>query len=263
MKRYAFSALLLMLASCTPSPPEGQVVARVDGLEITDRELRAEAAASAVDLNRASARAAVLDRLIDRKLLAAASRAALADHAPAAQLEGRRAQDEVLARAYARRVTADITPPTADEIERFMRANSHRFAARHDYLFDRLTIHGAVPQGVADLSAATVARVLDRSGRPYRRQLILIDSAMLSRTQAARASALLPGQTRHDSTGGRSTLDTLIMKQPVVELADAQRAQAGAMLTEARAAAALKAAIATLRSGADIVVRADPHERVR
>ncbi|ODP36494.1 hypothetical protein [Sphingomonas turrisvirgatae] len=250
MKRSAIA--LMLLTACSAAAPEGQVAARVDGIEITDRELLSEAEASGVDLANPATRAAVLERVIDRKLLARAGQAAMTDRVPAVQIETRRAREGVLARAYARRVTADVAPPAADAIDRFMRENSHWFARRASYVVDRLSTTAAIAEPA---SAAAAAQALDRSAQTYRRALVLIDSSTLDTTGNARLAALAPGQTLRSVVGGVVTIDTLLLTQPVVEASDVQRARARTILTQSRSTAAVNTAVRGLRAESDIALR--------
>lgn len=248
-------AAMSLLTGCGAGTPEGQVAARVNGIEITDREVLSETASSGADLTMPAVRHAVLDRLIDRKLLASASQEALADRTPAAQIETRRAREDVLARAYARRVTAGVARPTVAEIDRFMRENPHRFAERTSYLIDRVSLASRNARATGDLSVEAAAGMLDRAGTAYRRQLILIDSETIDQAEHRRIAAMSAGQTRHGTTNGDAIIDTLILKQPVVETAEAQRARARTLITQIRSAAAVEAALGTLRARADIAVR--------
>ncbi len=255
MRCRAAIGVAAMLAGCGGAAPEGQVAARVDGIEITDRELLSEAAATGAGLTTPGSRAAVIDRLIDRKLLARAGKAALVERVPAVQIEMRRAREDVLARAYAGRVAADAAPPTTADIDRFMHENPHRFAARTSYLIDRLNVTGAVGATGAAGSAQAAAAALDRGATPYRRQLVLIDSDGLSAAANARLAVISPGQTLRVSNKDGVGIDTLILKRPVIETRDAQHARARAMLARSRTAAAVSAAVRGLRAGAEVAVR--------
>jgi hypothetical protein len=256
MKRLAIPfAAALMLAGCGGGEPEGQVAARVDGIEITEREVAGEAAAIGADVHEPGERARVIDRLIDRKLLARAARSALVDRTPAAQIDVRRAREDALARTYAQRIGAQAPPPDPAVIDRFIQANPHLYAARVTYVVDRLTVPQASARLIEGLGAEAAAAALDRRGIPYRRQLVLIDSDTQSARDSAALAARAVGATIGTRAGDTVNIDTLLIRRPVREPLDAQRTRARAAMVRANATAAIDAAIRALRVDAEIAVQ--------
>ena len=92
------AAAAMLLSACHASPPTGQVIAVVDGVEITLAELNAEARARnlAIGSDRAQRDQAIAD-LVKRRLLVHAAEARGLDRVPAFILAERRARDILLA----------------------------------------------------------------------------------------------------------------------------------------------------------------------
>lgn len=108
----------LMLAACQQAAPSGQVIATVDGVEITLAELNGEASARnlAIATDPAQRAAAIAD-LVKRKLLVRAARAQGLDRTPQFVLAERRmreillAQQVVVARLAILPVAYQVQPP--------------------------------------------------------------------------------------------------------------------------------------------------------
>lgn len=225
--------LLLLVAGCQ-AEPKGQVVARVDGVEITDREVATEAEAMGADPRRAADRKHLVDTLIDRKLLAQGSTKDLIDRTPAVQIAIRRAREEVLARAFLNRIAARTPPPTDAQLDAFMRANPHRFTERTGFLVIRTTSAG-------------------RSG-----EHILLDSDTMSPDAVTR---LVRDGTMIYGAGRQQTIDRLANSWKIVDAADGQRTRARAVLVRAQVDAAIARQLAALRAGAVIERRPDSQNR--
>lgn len=244
----AMPLALVLLAGCDAAVPAGQVAARVDGIEITDRELDVEAAQMGMPQNDPR----VIDHLIDRKLLARAAKADLVDRTPAVQIETRRAREDILARAYAQRIVGTARPVDEAAVERFMQANPYRFAGRTHYIVDRLSIadgKSLPPLGTQSVDA--VARALASAGIAFQRSRAEIDSDTLSGDENAQLAKGGRRIDRSDST----MLEMVVDKRPIDEAPDTQRARARALLLEASAATAVAETVKRLRAEATISVR--------
>ena len=99
--------------------PTGQVVATVDGDEITMRELRAELAGMTFpDANaRKAAEQAALQSIINRKLVAKAALEAELDKTPDFALQKERANELLLAQALQKKIVDEARPPRARKPE--------------------------------------------------------------------------------------------------------------------------------------------------
>lgn len=139
-------ASALLVSACSrageDSAPVTQVVARVNGTEITIHQLQF-AMARAGD---SGGRAQVLDTLIDQELMAQQALQEALDRNPEVlrALEAQRTR--TLAQAWSEQRLAKLVDPGAVEIRRFYDAHPELFSERKAYEFDELSLaEDAVP----------------------------------------------------------------------------------------------------------------------
>ncbi|HZG21267.1 MAG TPA: EpsD family peptidyl-prolyl cis-trans isomerase [Herbaspirillum sp.] len=136
------SMLLLALAACgekKSSTGSSQVVASVDGQEITIHQVNNELAKS----GGREVTKQLLDGLVARQLLVNAAKKDKLDTDPAVLADMERARNLVLAQSY---VAAKIKPPARpldQEVEDLYRKNPDWFAQRKQYEFGQLVIAAA------------------------------------------------------------------------------------------------------------------------
>lgn len=132
---------VLTPASAAPRAASGetQVIARIEGREITVSELRSEIGRLGLSLADPDAEKIALDNIINRKLLANAARTADMHRQPEAQRRIAAAQEQALADYYLAAATQPPEPSHA-EIEDYVFANPDLFADRKVYGFSVLTL---------------------------------------------------------------------------------------------------------------------------
>jgi EpsD family peptidyl-prolyl cis-trans isomerase len=152
-------ALLWLVQACSSSPPSGQVVAVVNGEEVTLSELNEEARARGIAIGaNPAAQRQLLQELLDRKLLAQAAVHAGVDRTPDYLLARRRAEELLLAQqlvADSSDGPRDISPA---QIEALAKANPHAFAERSLLSVDQLTF---APPAAGQLQALSRLKSLD------------------------------------------------------------------------------------------------------
>lgn len=130
------AAVVLGLSACAKPDAEqqpSQVLARVNKTEITQLQFNHAVQAMGVAAPSEAVRREVISKLIDREIAVQAALEAGMDRTPEVLLQIEEARRDVLARAYAERIAARATPATAEDIERFFRANPALFAQRRIY----------------------------------------------------------------------------------------------------------------------------------
>ena len=150
------------------SAPSGQVVARLDGQEITTLEVNAELQGTNIPpaMARHDAEKLALGNILTRRMLAKEAETRALDKQPDFQLQQRRAEEQLRVQALARDIAAKVATPTRDEAEKFIRDNSQ---------FPR-------PENVADLgfedtkTLAQVEAILNANDIPFRRQPASLDT---------------------------------------------------------------------------------------
>jgi peptidyl-prolyl cis-trans isomerase C len=117
-------ALGVALAGCSKKPTD-QVVAIVNGEEISLPELNAELGNAQVPpgVDKKVVQQQLLQRLVDRRLLAQAAKDQGLDRDPAYIVEQRRVMESMLVEKLAKRTNDTIPVPTAADVDKFIAGN--------------------------------------------------------------------------------------------------------------------------------------------
>ena len=118
---------------------ETQIVAKLDGREITISDVRSELVRLGRSPNDINAERIALDSIINRNLLAAAARAAKIHRRPEALRRMAVAREQALADLFVA-TASQPSEPTLTEIEDFVTQNPALFAERRVYTFSVLTM---------------------------------------------------------------------------------------------------------------------------
>jgi EpsD family peptidyl-prolyl cis-trans isomerase len=163
--------------------PTGQVVATVDGQEITLRELQAElSGVTATDPKTHKAlEQQALQMIIERKLLAKAARDQGLDKTPEFALAQARATDSLLVEALETKTAATVPATTPEEAQGFVSDHPDMFAERKIFTLDSIRIarptdpnivKGLVPLTTLD----QVVAFLNQAKIPYERSPSKLDA---------------------------------------------------------------------------------------
>mgnify|MGYP005837533925 CR=1 FL=1 len=141
-------ASALLLAGCGDKKggsggggtPTGQVVARLDGTDITLLEVNAELAGANIppDMSRRDAEIAALQQIISRRALVEAAKERKLDQSPQFKLQERRAMEQLLAQTLASEIAAKVPPPTREDVDKFIAENPHLFVQRKIWEVDQI-----------------------------------------------------------------------------------------------------------------------------
>jgi peptidyl-prolyl cis-trans isomerase C len=155
-------ATLAFAAACHGQAPEGQVLAVVNGEEITIPELNAEAHARGLAIgNDVAARRALLQELIDRRLLAQTARKQGLDRTPDYILQSRRADELVLVQQLNEVMSHSSGQPTPQQLSAFIAANPQAFGQRAVVTVEQMSLPGPIPP--ANAAAVAVAPGLEQA----------------------------------------------------------------------------------------------------
>lgn len=252
-------AALLALAACGDKAPQGQVVATVNGEEITAQEVNAEAQALNLpaNANREAVLPQILQRVLDRKLLVGVARERKMDKSPDFLIQRRRAEETVLATMLARQINEGVAPPSRAEVDKFIADNPNMFANRRQFQLDQLRI--PYSGKLEDLDYFKPAKTMDditrllqeRNIRPERGGTVL-DSATAQPQVIAMMEKLAPGEPFIVPAGGSAVI-SVIRAERVSPLAGDQAVAAATQLVRAQKTdAALKQQVETARQTAKI-----------
>ncbi len=175
---------LLGLSGCDKKA-EGQVVAVVDGEEITSQELNgALGAAAAQGEPDQQTRNLALNQLIDRRLLAAVARDEGVESSPEYILRKRTMEESLLVQMMGEKLARDNKQPTAQQIDQMIRENPQAFADRTVFTLDQIVFPMPPRRDVFDAltpakTMPEVVAALNKFGIKFQRGNNTIDSANL------------------------------------------------------------------------------------
>lgn len=143
--RGAAIGALLVVSACNKDPATkasgSQVVARVNGVEVTYTELTSEIESNLKPgmVADEAQRAQFLDQIVRRKLLMEAARTQRIDKSPEYLSRIQRQDELTLASMLVANWEKEIDPPSEDAIKNYIAANPDKFANRKAIVIDRLS----------------------------------------------------------------------------------------------------------------------------
>lgn len=178
----------LALAGCEKlgiggkSAPKGQVVATLDGQEITVLEVNAELSGTAIPptMSRRDAEKVALENILTRRMLSKAAEERELNKRPDFLLQERRASEQLRVQALARDIAAKVVAPTRDEADKFISENPFLFENRQFLIMDQIQF--LRPANVEKLglegakTMAEVEQILSGSSIQFRRQPASLDT---------------------------------------------------------------------------------------
>lgn len=188
----------LALAACGGSPT-GQVVAQVNGKEITERAIDAELATAHAEPGPAAKALipAALDRVVTREVLVQQARRAGLDKSPDFLAMQQRADDIVLAEMMTRKLAAALPAPSQQDIDGYVAANPFRFARRAYLQTDTIEVPGGAikPRDLVPLhSIDAVEGLLHDRHLSYQRLIQAVDTALIPTSLARQLSSVPAGE---------------------------------------------------------------------
>lgn len=249
------------LAACggTDSAPEGQVVARVNGQEITLSELNSELIANNLG-KRADDKAVtkmMIERLIARKLLVEAARDAGLDKTSEYVLSRQRTEENELAGLAQRQMMGQIKPPTREEAEKFIRENPGIFNNRKLMVLEQIRF--LQPANANDVkliekakSLAEVAELLKQNSIRFERVPTVLDTTSISPQLAQRIDGLPAGEVFVISNGQMVLANVIREKQPAAIPEEARIQYASQLIQQQRFAKGIEAQVNKLKQSAKV-----------
>jgi len=226
-KRLAFSticAAAALLAGCHRGAPEGQVAAIVNGEEVTLQELNTEIQAANVPdgADKKAAQQQALQHVIDRKLLIATARDKKIDKSPEFLSQKKRAEELLLAQAYAKQQLAAVPVPTDAQISKFMADHPTTFANRQSLQLDQIRFRPTSQAELKKLSAIqtdhtmdAVASHLTQLGIKFERGKAGLDTGQVPAELVKAINGLPPGEPFVLPNNGIITVNAVIGRTPI------------------------------------------------
>ncbi len=193
-------AMLPLVAGCEKKA-QGQVVAVVNGLEITQQELNAELEAARIPdgADKKAAMAQLLQRVIDRKLLVSKAKADGLDQSPSYLGQVARAQDAILIDLLAARKAKTVPVPDAAAAQKFIAGNPALFGQRKRYALDQIAFSPPNDPALgkklgAAQTMAEIEAALKAANIQFVRGTAALDTAALPPEAAQKIASLKPGE---------------------------------------------------------------------
>lgn len=249
-------AASVSLAGCHRQPA-GQVVATVDGNEITRRDLLSELQAlggrSEADLK--ATQSSLVAALVDRKLLDQEARREKLDKNPEFLAAEQRQHDVLLASMLAQTFAARTPKPDANAVQQFIAENPQMFGGRKLLLANEISApsQGIKPQDLAPLHGPqAVLDYLKAKHIAFRQRTATLDTLTLPKQLSDKLLAMPQGEPLAIANGSSYVFTTILNTRdaPVPPAQQAQLAQAASM--QQSAGKQLQEELKQLRGAADI-----------
>lgn len=213
----------MLLAACgqgedsTRALEKGQVVATVNGEDVTIYELNAELRGAQLPTDpkqRKLAEQAALQQIINRKILADLAIDKKLDKSPDYLLQERRAREGLLVQLLQQQIASQVPKPSRQDAERYMAQNPDRFAQRKILAIDQIEF--APPANAAKLrefeplkTLGDIEQKLAADGTQFRRKPAALDSLGINPAVLKQILALPPGEVFIVPTGRGLTANVI------------------------------------------------------
>lgn len=258
MRRIWVMSAAAMVSACGGGDaPGGQVVATVNGDEITRGEVNAALPGSAPsDPKEAAAlRNAVLDQLVAQRLVVQEAKRQNLDKSQPYLLAMRQGEAQILANLLTRNVLQGIRTPDGAAIDRFIAANPTRFGERVILNTEqiRAPVAGATTASLENAHSLDEIRARLRvDDAQVTRGRVPVDSLKVAPQTMRRLLALPPGEP-YIGVDGNVLLASAIMSVEQRPLTgDAARKAALELMKQEAGAAALRRQFEALKKGAEV-----------
>lgn len=214
-------AALLVTSGCGKKAT-GQVVAVVNGDEITLDELNAEL--NSVNLppsaDKKLAMRQLLQQVVDRRLLAQTAKEQGLDRDPAYITQQRRTNEDLLVRMYAKKSADTIPVPTAAEIDKYIAGHPMVFGSRTRYKLDQIRFEmPADPSRLksleADHSMDAIIASLNSMGIKFQRGGSALDSGSVAPAALKQVTSLPPGEPFITPAGRQIAVSVITGTEPL------------------------------------------------
>lgn len=248
---------LLGLSGCDKKA-EGQVVAVVNGDEVTSQEVNGElGAAAAQGEPDQQMRNVALGRLIDRRLLADVARDDGVENSPEYILRKRNLEENLLVQMMGEKLARDNKQPTAQQIDQLISQNPQAFADRTVYALDQIVFPTPARNDIvtALTPAKTMAEVvstLNRFGVKFQRGNNTIDSANLPPQVFAQFKRVGTSEPLIIPAGGAVSVAMIVESKPAPVTGPAARQVAGNAYAKQEVEKGLKAKLDAARKAAKL-----------
>ena len=236
--------------------PSGQVVATVDGEEITSLQLRAELGnfGSRDPKVMKAAQQQALERVILRELMAGEARKAKLDKSSDFTVQVDRGGDGLLAQLYQRKLAGKVTQPTKQEGEAYVTAHPEMFSSRKVMFVDQVIAspNKLTPERLRPLkSLDEIRNLLASEAIQYQQNAVVLDSLTADPRLVAGINTLAPGEVFVIPQNGSLLFNQVSTSRSVPFTGDMATAYAMNVLRQQRAGETVTKEITAMRKAAE------------
>jgi EpsD family peptidyl-prolyl cis-trans isomerase len=245
-----------VLSRSSGGVPEGQVVAIVEGHEITTTDLATEARAVGTSIESQASQRAVLEALIDRQLLAKAAVEQGLDRRPQFQAERRRSENLLLARLALEEMAQSSGQPTREQVRGFVAEHPDVFSGRQKLTLEQIRYSPSDALSSAEIAALDTLeeskQMLQSKGVNFEDNSMILDTALLQPTTARQVLRMPTGSLFFLAENGMGVLSKIVSREPAPVSESKQAVIASRVLQEQKAADAVRKRIAAERAKAKL-----------
>lgn len=244
------------LTGCNRTPT-GQVVATVEGSEITRRDLITElkALGGRSDTDLKAVQSGLVTTLVDRQVLIDEAKRQKLDKNPDFLAADKRQRDVLLATMFAQSMAAHAKAPDAGAVQAFIASNPQMFGARKILLTSQVTAPstGITPQAVGPLHGQqAVLDYLKAHKIQSSQRSATIDTLTIPKDLTEKLLSLPRGEPLAIGNGGVIVFTTVLNMRDAPVPADQQAKVAASVMQRQAMGKAVQDEIKRLRGGSDI-----------
>lgn len=194
----AMIVVAVTAAGCEKKAPKGQVVATVNGQDITRRDVMAELQAARVPANVdvKAVQPLATQQIVDRSLLVAEAKKEGLDKTPDYLAMQRRATDQLLAEQLVAKWAKQLREPSDADVRAYIADNPHMFGERKVLAVDQVRASQAgldLKQFEPAKTMDQVIAILNAQHQRFDRGRSTIDTVRLTKAAAKQIADLPPG----------------------------------------------------------------------
>ena len=236
--------------------PAGQVVATVNGDEITALELQQElnGFTSRDPAIMKQAQQQALQQVIMRHLLVQKAKADKLDKSPEYTLQVLRGEQALLAQSYQRKIAASVAVPARQDAETFVNNNPGRFAQRRVLTVDQIIVppNKIDPARFKPLNTLEDVKALfEQEGAAYQENVTTVDTLTADPRLVQQVDKLPPGEVFVVPQGGALIFNRVSQVKSVPFHGDAAIAYAVNVLRNQKAQETVRSSMEAMRKAAE------------
>jgi EpsD family peptidyl-prolyl cis-trans isomerase len=247
-----------LLAGCDKQP-EGQVIAVVNGDEITLQELNAELGNTPLPEGAAKddIRNRALDNIVNRRLLAGVAKEQGIDDSPEFIMRRRQIEEALLVQMLAQKTSRPMKQPSAQEVKDFVAKNPQMFADRAVLALDQIRFPTPANQDYVKALApaktmAEVVTTLNRLGIRFDRANAQVDTATMPAALFKQVTSIGSSEPFVVPGPGAVLVNQIVSSKPAPLAENQVTAAASAMIQRRNLAEELNGMVKSARAEAGI-----------